>query len=190
MRYFISRHIPQPHRILLIESGSRAVLEKVRPALAEAWGSHVQIDLLTCFSRLPLGFPADTRVYRTTDFRSREDRRRLMAELAENGYALVGVVCSAEPILLKWKWAIAARLPAKAFLINENADFFWLDRGHLNLIWQTVLLRSGLAGAGAVRTLARVLSFPFTFAYLLLYATAVHARRALRIRLPGRGLAT
>ena len=37
-------------------------------------------------------------------------------------------------------------------------------------------LRSGLAGAGAVRTLARVISFPFTLLYLLLYATTVHAR--------------
>jgi hypothetical protein len=33
---------------------------------------------------------------------------------------------------------------------------------------------------GAVRTLARTFSFPFTLAYLLLYATIVHTRRALR----------
>ena len=90
------------------------------------------------------------------------------------------MICSGEPILMKWKWAIALRIPAKIFLINENADYFWLDRGHLDLIRQIVLLRSGLAGAGAVRTLARVVSFPFTFMYLVLYATAVHARRALR----------
>ena len=34
-------------------------------------------------------------------------------------------------MLLKWKWAIALRLPAKVFLINENGDYFWFDRGHL-----------------------------------------------------------
>jgi hypothetical protein len=30
-------------------------------------------------------------------------------------------------------------------------------------IWTFVLLRTGLAGAGAVRILARLISFPFTF---------------------------
>ena len=48
--------------------------------------------------------------------------------------------------LARWKWAIALRLSAKVFLINENGDYFWLDRGHLDLLRQIVLLRSGLAG--------------------------------------------
>src|SRR5262249_32764512 len=136
-------------------------------------------------ARLPEGLPPHTRVYRTGDFRGREARRRLYRELRGNRYALVGMICSGEPVLLKWKWAIALRLPAKLFLINENGDYFWFDRGHLDLIKQIVLLRSGLAGTGAVRTLARALSFPFTFTYLVLYATAVHARRALRPGLRG-----
>jgi hypothetical protein len=38
----------------------------------------------------------------------------------------------------------------------------------------------GLAGSGAVRTLASALAFPFTLLYLLLYAAVEHARRALR----------
>jgi hypothetical protein len=190
MRYFLSRHIPQPHRILLVESGSRNLMEKVRPVLRESWGEHVEIDLLTCYARLPEGFPPETRVYRTTDFRGREGRKRLYAELRENGYALAGIVCSGEPIMLKWKWAVAYHLPAKVFLINESADFFWLDRGHLDLLRQMALLRTGLAGAGAVRTLARVVSFPFTLAYLLLYASVVHARRALRLKVFRRGLTT
>jgi hypothetical protein len=190
VRYFLSRHIPLPHRILLIESGSRSLIEKVRPALREAWGAGVEIDLLTCYARLPQGFPSETRVYRTTEFRGKEGRSRLYAELAANQYALLGIVCSGEPIMLKWKWAVALRLRSKVFIINENADFYWFDRGHFDLIRQTVLLRSGLAGAGAVRTLARVGSFPFTLGYLLLYATAVHARRAIRLKAAGQGLAT
>jgi len=180
MRYFLSRHIPQPHRILLVESGSRNLIEKVRPALLEAWGD-IRIDLVTCYAKLPAGFPPETRVYRTADFRDRDGRRTLYTELHENQYALIGIVCSGEPVMLKWKWALAWQLRSKLFLINENGDFFWFDRGHLDLIWQTVLLRSGLAGAGAVRTLARVASFPLTFSYLLLYATVVHARRAFRL---------
>lgn len=180
MRYFLSRRIPEPQSILLIESGSRSLLEQVGPGLRQTWGDDVPIDLVTCYARLPEGFPENTRVYRTADYRGREGRRKLYRELAERRYGLVGMVCSGEPIMMKWKWALALRIPAKVFVINENGDYFWLDRGHLDLIRQIVLLRSGLADAGAVRTLARMLSFPFTLTYLLLYATTVHARRALR----------
>ena len=95
---------------------------------------------------------------------------------------MMGIVCSDEPLMLKWKWALALRVPAKIFIINENADYFWLDRKHLKIIRQFALSRAGLAGSGAVRTLARVFSFPFAICYLLLYALAVHARRALRMR--------
>ena len=185
MRYFISRHIPCPHTILLIESGARELLEKVLPGLRQAWGDEVSIDLVTCYARLPRGFPPYTRVYRTGEYRGREARRRLYTELRQNRYALAGMICSGEPILLKWKWSIALRIPAKLFLINENGDYFWFDRGHTDLIRQLLLLRSGLAGAGAARMLARALSFPFTFTYLVLYATAVHARRALRLSQKG-----
>ena len=92
----------------------------------------------------------------------------------------MGIVCSGELVMTKWKWVLALRIPAKIFIINENGDYFWLDRVHLGTLRRFVLFRSGLAGAGAVRTLARLISFPFTLLYLLLYATTVHARRALR----------
>ena len=82
--------------------------------------------------------------------------------------------------MTKWKWVLAARLPAKIFILNENGDYFWLDRGHLTTIRQFVLFRAGLTGAGAVRTLARLVSFPFTLLYLILYALTVHLRRKLR----------
>jgi hypothetical protein len=190
MKYFLSRHIPQPHRILLVESGSRNLIERVRPLVRSALGEHFEIDLLTCFAKLPAGFPPETRVYRTTEYRTSAARKALVEELRENGYALLGIVCSDEPILFKWKLAIGWKLPAKIFIINESADFYWFDRAHLGLIWQTVLLRSGLAGAGAVRTLARVAFFPFTLGYLLLYASTAHARRALRLTVAGRGHAT
>ena len=180
MRYFFSRRIPHADAILLIESGSRNLLETVAPGLRQTWGEDVAIDLVTCYARLPEGFPAETRVYRTSDYRGREGRRRLYRELARNRYGLIGMICSGEPVMMKWKWAIAARIPAKVFLINENGDYFWLDRGHMDPLRQIVLLRSGLAGAGAVRTLARAVSFPVTLMYLVLYATTVHARRALR----------
>lgn len=181
MRYFLTGRQPPPAAILLVESGSRGILEGLITGLRRTWGEGMFIDLVTCYATLPRGFdPGNTRVYRVSDYRGRERRRLLYRELARNGYTQVGIICSGEPVMLKWKWAIALRLPAKVFVLNENGDYFWLDRLHLATIRRFVLLRAGLAGSGAVRTLVRLVSFPFTLAYLVLYATTVHARRALR----------
>jgi hypothetical protein len=92
----------------------------------------------------------------------------------------MGIVCSAEPIMTKWKWALAARLPAKIFVINENGDYFWLDRGSLarHPILRAVSRRAHRLGGRAHA--GRLLAFPFTLAYLLLYASIVHIRRAWR----------
>jgi hypothetical protein len=106
---------------------------------------------------------------------------RLLRELAANRYTHVGIVCSGEPYLARWKWALALALPAKVFVVNENGDYFWLDRRHLRIIGRFAADRWGLADAGAARTLGRAVAFPFALAYLLLYAAAVHARRAFRL---------
>ena len=181
MRYFLTGRQPRPSAILLVESGSRGLIEGLIGGLRRTWGTDVYIDLVTCYATPPRGFDAGCRrIYRVSDYPGRQRRKRLYRELARNGYSQMGMICSGEPVMLKWKWALALRLPAKVFVINENGDYFWLDRKHLSTIRQFVLLRAGLAGSGAVRTLARVVSFPFTLAYLILYAAAVHTRRALR----------
>jgi len=181
MRYCLSARIPEPKAILLVESGSRNIVETVIPGLRHTWGADVPIDLISCYANLPAGFdPGMTRVYRVGDYRGRKARTELYRKLATNRYSLVGIVCSGEPLMTKWKWVLALRIPAKIFVINENGDYFWLDRKHLTPIRQIVLLRAGLAEAGAVRTLAQVFLFPLSLLYLLLYASIVHARRALR----------
>lgn len=181
MRYFLSRRHPPVRSILLIESGSRGILERAIAPLRGTWGDEVPIDLVTCYGGLPAGLrPETTQIYSVIDHRDRESRRRLLRELLAKRYTLVGIVCSDEPLMTKWKWALALRLPAKVFIINENGDYFSLDRSHWSNLWRFALSRSGLGGAGAVRTLARLISFPFALLYLLLYATTVHARRALR----------
>ncbi len=93
----------------------------------------------------------------------------------------MGIICSGEPIMTKWKWALAARVPAKVFIINDNADYFWLDRAHLGMLRRMAAARLGLSGSGAARGLGQAAAFPFVLAYLLLYAAAVHLRRALRL---------
>ena len=181
MRYILTGRHPQPAAILLVESGSRELVEGLLPVLRRSWGDGARIDLVSCFAAFPKGFDAEsTRVYRVSDYPVRRRRRELYRELARNGYSHMGIICSNEPLMLKWKWALALRLPAKVFIVNENGDYFWLDRRHSSIIRQFVLERTGLAGAGAVRTLVRLVSFPFTLAYLILYAATVHTRRALR----------
>jgi hypothetical protein len=179
VRYFLTGRLPKVTSILLVESGTRGLVEGLIGGLRETWGDQIQIDLVTCYATLPKGFEAhNTRVYRVGDYRGRAARGRLYGELGRNRYALVGIICSSEIVMAKWKWALALRIPAKLFIINENGDYFWVDRVHLDTIRRFVLLRSGLAGSGAVRTLVRLISFPFTLLYLLLYATSAHARRA------------
>jgi len=180
MRYFLSKSVPPFSRVLLVESGRRQLLEDLLSGLYDVH-PNMQADLLTCYGGVPGNFQAARgEVYRVTDYPGSNSRKKLYVQLAANRYPIVGIVCSAEPIMTKWKWMLAARLPAKVFILNENGDYFWLDRSHLSNIRHFVLFRAGLTGAGAVRTLARLLLFPFTLLYLILYAATVHLRRKLR----------
>ncbi|MGP0072228.1 MAG: hypothetical protein ACLPWF_09870 [Bryobacteraceae bacterium] len=180
MRHFFTRSIPPFSRILLIESGSRELIERLLPVLYQ---NHpgMTCDLVTCYAGLPKNFRENQgAVYRVTDYPAGPARQRFYQELGANRYNIVGVICSAEPIMTKWKWMLAARLPGKVFVVNENGDYFWMDYGHWSNIRYFVLFRAGLTGSGAVRTIARVVLFPFSLLYLVLYAITVHSRRILR----------
>ena len=142
------------------------------------WGPDVQIDLVTCYAGAPAGYAT---VFRTGDYASSEGRRRLVRELRARGYSSAGMICSAESIMTKWKWMIALRLPAKFFIVNENGDYFWLQRSNMGTIRRFALVRMGLAGEGGLRTTGRLLLFPFTLVFLIAYAGFVHARRLLRL---------
>jgi hypothetical protein len=75
----------------------------------------------------------------------------------------------------------AAKVRAKLFIINENGDYFWLDRAHWRLVLEFALYRAGLTGTAAVPAIARLVFFPVTLAYLVLYAATVHLRRRIRL---------
>ena len=82
VRYFLTRRLPEATAILLVESGSRYILENVVGGIRSTWGADIYVDLITCFPGLPEGFPPErTRVYRVADYRGSEGRRRLYREL-------------------------------------------------------------------------------------------------------------
>ena len=83
--------------------------------------------------------------------------------------------------MTKWKWGLALRLPVKVLVVNENGDFFWFDRANWRTVRRFVFIRTGLSGGDAVRTIGRVLVFPLTLAFLLLYAAFVHLRRKVHV---------
>lgn len=180
MRHFLSKSEPPFDRVLLIESGDRTLFEDM---LSGFYDLHPQsqADLVTCYAGLPQHFRPDRgQTYCVTEYRDRTARKKLYKELRANRYTLIVIICAAQPIMTKWKWVLAARIPAKLLILNENCDYFWFDRGHLATIWHFILIRAGLAGAGAVRTLARLIAFPFALLYLILFAATVHLRRKLR----------
>ena len=181
MRLFFRRRVPYFERVLLVESGSRALIEGMLPGLFKHHGDRLRrIDLVTCFAGLPEGYdPSMGRVYRVHDYPNSAARKRLYQELAANRYSVCGIICSAEPIMTKWKWALALQVPAKVFVLNENGDYFFFHIANWKTILHVVLFRAGLTGADAVRTLGRLPLFPFALLYLILYAGFAHARAAL-----------
>ena len=179
MRYLLSNREPEGARILLVESGSRALIENVLPLLYSTWAAEYPIDLITCYGGAPEGLTSDATIYRTSDYTSPEKRDGLVKELRAREYAYIGIVCSAEPVMTKWKWMLAYRIPAKLFIINENSDYFWFHRENSATLREFALVRAGLYGSDAPRTIARLLIFPFAVIFLLLYAAQAHTRRLL-----------
>ena len=178
MRYFFRSHIPPLTRVLLVESGSRGVFDVLIARFVEAYGDEIEFDLVTCHLGVPEGFRG--RVYRVQEYATPAARSRLYAELATRDYTVTGILCSNEPIMTKWKWMLAARLRAKVLVVNENADSLWLDVAHRRHIARMARIRWGLTGSAISPAILRVLLFPFSLAYLLLFAMVVHTKRRMR----------
>jgi hypothetical protein len=178
VKYFFSRRLPNIRRVLLVESGSRELYEKLLPVLYDNWGSELRIDLLTCFAGTPTAFrPAQGDVFYSYDHPDSASRDRLFSDLAQRGHDVIGIICSAEPLMTKWKWYAAWKIPAKVLIINENADFFWFDRGQWRMILHFIAFRANLTGGDAVKTLLRLAAFPFALAFLLGNAAWEHLWR-------------
>jgi hypothetical protein len=181
LRGLITRHTPPFQRVLLIESGSRKLYDSLIPGIYGTYGPQTVVHVVSCYAGSPQGLdPVTGRVYRVTDYPGAA-RRQLLEELRANHYTVGGMICSAEPIMTKWKWWLALNLPLKFFILNENGDYFWIDRGHWRYILHFVMFRAGLTGPDAVPTLLRLFFFPLTLTYLLGFAGWVHLRRRIRL---------
>jgi hypothetical protein len=144
-------------------------------------GQGTSFDLVTCYAGLPAGLTAESVIYAVHEYRGRHGRRRLYGMLRSRRPGILVMLCSGEPIMTKWKWALALHLPVKVLVVNENGDFFWFDRANWRTVRRLVLYRAGLSGGDAVRTIGRILVFPLTLAFLLLYAALIHLRRKVHV---------
>jgi hypothetical protein len=169
--------------VLLIESGSRTIMEAAIPRVQNVFGDAATFELFTCYSGAPSNWNPGAVVRRTQDHTSAESRARLVRELKASGTNVVAFLCSNERIMTRWKWWLAWKLPAKVLIVNENADCFWLDTANVGSLRRFLVARMGVSGEGSGRALARLAAFPLVLAYLLLYASMVHTRRALRLAL-------
>ncbi len=138
--------------------------------------------MVTCYGGVPAGLLPGSAVYRTQDHLTSAERAGLLRRVRESHATVVAIICSDERIMTRWKWWLAAKLPAKVLVVNENADYFWLDSAHVAHVRRFALTRLGLSGEVAGRTLVRAAAFPFVLAHLLTYAAITHMRRAWRIR--------
>lgn len=182
MRYVFRSTVPPLTRVLLVESGPRALAERFAPVLRVVCGGAVDVDLLTCLPPPAGDSPILARqVYQTQNYASRRERAALLRELRANGYQALVLLCADSPVLNRWKWWLAMGLPAKVLIANENADCFWLDLAHWRSARGMLEARYGLHGAASLRTLGELLAFPFVLAWLFLFAVFVHARRGLRL---------
>jgi len=186
MRWVFSRAVPVPTRVLLLESGPRAVAARLIPRLREVFGQQIRIDLLTCLPPDPDSLPLEPgpgrpQVWRVTDCVDRRSRWRLLREIRSRRYPVTAVLCANSPLMASWRTAALLLFPSKFLIVNENADFFWLDRGHWRNLLQLWMRRSGVFEESAVRAAARLAAFPFTLAFLLGYALYVHLVRGVRL---------
>ena len=180
MRLFLRSNGVAMDRVLFIESGSRALAERF---LTHLYASHPaqRVDVLTCYAGAPSSFdPSRGSVISVHGAGGFSGRRQLITGLARNGYSVVGILCSGEPIMTRWKWAVAWRVPAKLLVVNENVDYFWFDRGNFASMRAMVKHRFGMHTVSSPQLAISAILFPFVFLYLLAYAGWIHTRRLLR----------
>lgn len=166
--------------MLLVESGPRELGEKAIECLRVAFGRETPIDVLGCRRTALAGADSYTDVSQARSF---SERMAILRRLRKAGFSVAGVLSSGDSTMALWKWVLIAAVPAKFLVLNENVDFFWIDRAHWTNAAAMLRQRSGLGGESTVRAMAWFAAFPFAAVFLLCYAASVHLNRAFRLLL-------
>ena len=180
MRGFFTRVLPEPQRVLLIESASRETGARALETLKKAFGEQAPIDVFHCQVSPPAGVDES---WRASDYAGGSARLGLVRMLRARRPSIAAAIFADDPTLGPWKWLLLATLSSKFLILNENGDFFWLDRGHLPNLFDMLQRRVGFAGETVTEAIAGLLAFPFVVAYLAAYAGYVHCVRAVRMAL-------
>ncbi|MCP5115210.1 MAG: hypothetical protein GY953_30630, partial [bacterium] len=94
MRYFLRRRVPELSRVLLIESGSRHLLDTYLPGFY-ADNPNTTVDLITCYPDQPSSFrPEAGSIFRVADYPDTPARRAFHRQLKANRYAAAVMICS------------------------------------------------------------------------------------------------
>jgi hypothetical protein len=188
MRWFLSGRVPPPERILLVESGSRHLLERAAAEMSRHF-PEARFDLCTCFPGAPAA-PAVDRVWRVNEARSLGAKLSMAGSIVRARPPIAALLFSGEPVMLNWKLLLLLALPSKIIVVNEHGDFFWLDRKHLTVVRTFLGARMGVGGDAFLRAIFQILVFPIVFLYLVCYTLVTYLARWTRLllwRLTGAG---
>ena len=180
MKYFFSARVPAPTDILVLESGPREVAAQALRGI-RAMFPQARYHLCTCWPETPQENFAT--ICRVADFPSGRDKLRLLWSFRRQRWPLLVVLCTDSPILWRWKALALLLQPAKVLIVNENADFFWLQWGNRGILRQLLRTRWGLPTGALFRTTLAALLFPVTFLVLVATAAVYYARRWRRLLL-------
>jgi hypothetical protein len=161
--------MPSGERVLVIESGPRELTEKFLKRLYQTHWIE-QVDLVTCYAESPASFDA----WRGAVYSIHKSR--WLSRLSRSHYTLLAIFCARSPILNKWKWVIALLIHAKILIVNEHADYFYLNFANRDNL-KRLLAERLRAHAIDLRAVAELALVPFTVTFLLAYATYVQMRR-------------
>jgi len=178
MKYFFRRKFPDADDVLVIESGSPEVARRALGGIRDIF-PRARVHLLTCWPDPPDGFLTD--VFRTADYPSGWEKVRLLLSFARRRWRVLAILCTGEPILWRWKMLALGLLPAKVLIVNENADFFWLDWDNRKTLRHFLAIRWGVNRDEILATLFRALVFPMALLILLATAGYLYARRWRRL---------
>jgi hypothetical protein len=178
VRFFFNTRVPEAASILMVESGSRHVLERAMSGLSKIFPES-QFDLCTCFPGLP---PAPVHhVWRVTEAHSLSAKLGMAMRIRRSRPPIAAVLATGEPVMFNWKILLLLLLPSKIIVVNENGDFFWLDRSNLSILRQFLGARWGVNGEEMVRAFCRLLAFPFVLLFLLVSGLITYVKRWVRL---------